>query len=434
MIFAKKTIVCVVGLGYVGLPLAAMFGKSGLKTYGFARTKTRIEELKKGYDSTNEVGRQQLLSSDVQYSNNPEIISKANFIIVAVPTPVDKAHVPDLTPVISASELVGKHIKKDSVVVFESTVYPGVTEEVCVPIIERESGLKCGEEWVIGYSPERTNPGDKEHTPDKIVKITSGMDRKSGLYIDSVYKKVITAGTFLAKNIKTAEAAKVIENTQRDINIAIINELALIFDKLDINTHDVLEAAETKWNFLKFKPGLVGGHCIGVDPYYLVYKAEMVGINPQLISAARRINDGMASYCASQIVKLLIAAGNKISGSKILMMGGTFKEDVKDSRNSKVAELIRELQDYGIDVYLYEPTLTYNELGGEFNIDKKHFIKDINKLKKMNGICFAVNHRKFSKLNLNSFKKLCTSSAIFYDIKGVYIDTPVQKYFTYKSL
>lgn len=434
MIFSKSPTICVIGLGYVGLPLAVMFGKSGLKTYGFARTKSRIDELKKNKDSTNEVTRKQLQSTKVEYSNDPEIIKKSNFIIVAVPTPVDSAHVPDLSPVMSASELVGKNLQKNSVVVFESTVYPGVTEDVCVPIIEKHSGLKVGKDWVIGYSPERTNPGDKEHTPDLIVKVTSGMDEKSGKYIDNVYKKVIKAGTFLAKDIRTAEASKVIENTQRDINIAIMNELAIIFDKLHINTSAVLEAAGTKWNFLKFKPGLVGGHCIGVDPYYLVYKAEMEGINPQLISAARRINDGMAPYCATQIVKLLTKTKIKISGSKILIMGGTFKEDVKDSRNSKVAELIGELQEYGIEVFLYEPHLAFEELGNEFHIDKKHYIKDLEKVKLMDGICYAVDHSEFKKYSLSFMKKLCKKKSIFFDIKSKFVDANESILFSYKNL
>lgn len=434
MIFAKKPVICVVGLGYVGLPLAVLFGKTKLKTYGFARTKSRIDELKKGHDSTKEVSTEQLLSSNVEYSNSPEIISKANFIIVAVPTPVDKAHVPDLTPVISASELVGKALQKNSVVIFESTVYPGVTEDLCVPVLEKFSGLVCGKDFAVGYSPERTNPGDKEHTPDMIVKVTSGMNRQTGEYIDSIYKKVIKAGTFLAKDIKTAEAAKVIENTQRDINIAIMNELSMIFDKLSIDTSAVLEAAGTKWNFLKFKPGLVGGHCIGVDPYYLVYKAEMEGYHPQLITASRRINDNMSSYSASQIVKLLIKANKQIAGSKILVLGMTFKENVKDMRNSKVAELVRELHEYGIEVFVYDPLIKYDEFEYKDLIDDKHFLKNLNISPTMDGICFAVNHQKFTRLTLRSLKNLCKESAIFFDITGTFTKTSVRNYFTYKSL
>lgn len=434
MNYSKQPVICLIGLGYVGLPLATLFGKTGLKTYGYARTKSRIEELQQGWDRTNEVSKEELKETTIEFSNDPSIISKSNFIIVAVPTPVDEAHQPDLEPVESASKLVGKYLQKDSVVVFESTVYPGVTEEICIPLIEKESGLKCGTDWVIGYSPERVNPGDKDNTLDKIVKITSGMDAESGDYIDSVYKKIITAGTFLAPNIKTAEACKVFENTQRDINIAIMNELSIICEKLGINTFDVLEGAGTKWNFLKFKPGLVGGHCIGVDPYYLVYKSEMEGYTTQLISAARRINDGMATRCANSMVKMLIQQGKQVKGAKLLIMGATFKEDVKDNRNSKVTELITELKDFGVDVYLHDPWLTHDELGHEFDIDEKHYVENIKDFNDIDGICYAVNHAVFQPYTLSSLHKLSSKNPIFFDIKGRFLHDKDTSLFAYKSL
>jgi UDP-N-acetyl-D-galactosamine dehydrogenase len=434
MKYAKKPTICVVGLGYVGLPLAVLFGKSDLKTYGFDLNKTRIQELKKNYDRTRETSKKELQETKIEFSDDPKIINKADFIIIAVPTPIDAAHQPDLSPVRSASQIVGSHLKKNSVVVFESTVYPGVTEDVCKPLIEKFSGLVCGKDWVIGYSPERTVPGDRAHTTDLIMKITSGMDNKSAKYIDAAYKKIIKAGTYLAKDIKTAEAAKVIENTQRDINIAIVNELSVIFNQLGLNTYDVLEAAGTKWNFLRFKPGLVGGHCIGVDPYYLVYKAEVEGYHPQLISVARRINDNMSAYCAQEIVKLLIKAGKIVNQSKILVMGATFKEDVKDTRNSKITELIKELRDYDIEVYLLDPLLSYEELRKDFLVDKDHFLTDFKNLKNFDGICYAVDHEKFRHIKLSTLLSICKKNPILFDIKGHFRNINTTQKLYYQTL
>lgn len=434
MTFNEKPTICVVGLGYVGLPLAYLFGKTDLKTYGFDVKEPRINELKNGTDSTRELSAEQLKETNIEYTTDPGVIAKSDFVIVAVPTPVDKAHQPDLTPVIKASETVGKNLQKNSVVVFEPTVYPGVTEEICVPIIEKLSGLKCGVDWSVGYSPERVNPGDKEHTTDKILKVVSGLDEATTDYIDKIYRKVITAGTFKAKNIKTAEAAKVIENTQRDINIALINELSQIFCRLNINTFDVLEASGTKWNFLNFKPGLVGGHCIGVDPYYLLQKAEICGYHPQLISVSRRINDDMSHYCADQIIKLLISSGKVINISKILIMGATFKENIKDNRNSKVAELINELKKFQIEVFVYEPNLKYEELGGDFSIDNEHFIEKIDNLNNFDGICYAVDHKDFSNYDLKKLREICNDNAILFDVKGKFAKSPEKNIFNYKSL
>lgn len=434
MKYQKHPVICIIGLGYVGLPLAVMFGKTELTTYGFARTKSRVDELRGGIDRTNEVSKKELRSSSVLYTNNPEDIKKCDFIIVAVPTPVDESHVPDLSPVLSASELVGKHMKKNTVVVFESTVYPGVTEELCIPLLEKASGLHAGEDFVVGYSPERTNPGDKDHTPDMIVKVTSGMNPEAGEYIDKIYKKVIKAGTYLAKDIKTAEAAKVIENTQRDINIAVINELAMIFDRLGIDTREVLAAAGTKWNFLKFKPGLVGGHCIGVDPYYLVHKAETVGYHPQLITAARRINDDMPAFCATQIVKMLIKNKTQVEGAKVLVLGGTFKENVKDMRNSKVMELIKELKEYGLDVFVYEPLVPYEEIEYKYLLDEETYI-DLSTFKeKVDAICYAVDHNEFKNITLSSLRKLSYGRSVLFDIPGRFYQDNDRELFVYKSL
>lgn len=433
MIYSKEPIICIVGLGYVGLPLAYLFGKTGLKTYGFDIKKERINNLKNNLDTNCELSKAELETTKVEFTDQPEVINQANFIIVTAPTPIDQAHQPDLSFVIGASEIVGKYLKKDSVVVFESTVYPGVTEEICLPIIEKNSNLKCGLDWTIGYSPERINPGDKQHTAELILKVVSGMDKSTTDFIDSIYKKIIKAGTYKAKSIKTAEAAKVIENAQRDINVAFINELSIIFNKLNLNTFEVLEAAGTKWNFLNFKPGLVGGHCIGVDPYYLLHKAEVVGYHPELISAARRINDDIPKYCANEIAKLLISSGKIVNESKILIMGATFKENIKDNRNSKVVDLINELKQFNIEVFIYEPNLTYEELDNGFKVDKEHYIPGLDNYN-FDGICYAVDHHQFQSYDLKKFKSYCSEKAIFFDIKGKFVKSTEAGLFNYKSL
>lgn len=363
--------IAIIGLGYVGLPLAAEFTKkyevTGLDIY-----QERIDELKRAEDRTLELTSEQLreaLDNGIKFTTNPEDIKACNIYIVTVPTPIDKHKKPNLTPLIKASETIGKVLKKDDIVIYESTVFPGATEERCVPILEEFSGMKFNEDFFCGYSPERINPGDKEHTVTNILKVTSGSTPEIGKKVDELYKSIITAGTHLAPSIKVAEAAKVIENTQRDLNIAFVNELSIIFNKLGIDTNAVLEAAGTKWNFLKFKPGLVGGHCIGVDPYYLTHKAEEIGYNPEIILAGRRLNDNMGVYVANQVIKLMIKKGQKIEGSKVLILGITFKENCPDVRNSRVIDVILELKDFGCDVDVYDPWANTEEVKQEYNID-----------------------------------------------------------------
>ena len=360
----------IIGLGYVGLPLAHAFS-SKYKVVGFDIAQWRIDELKNGIDRTLELDESQVneaIAHGMEFTNQLEEIADCNIYIVTVPTPIDKHKKPDLTPLIKASETIGKVLKKDDVVIYESTVYPGATEEECVPVLEKFSGLKFNEDFFCGYSPERINPGDKEHTVTKILKVTSGSTPEIAEKIDDLYKSVITAGTHLAPSIKVAEAAKVIENSQRDINIAFVNELAVIFNKLGIDTNAVLDAAGTKWNFLKFKPGLVGGHCIGVDPYYLTHKAQEIGYNPEIILAGRRLNDNMGVYVANQVIKLMIKKGHKIEGSKTLVLGITFKENCPDIRNSRVIDVIKELQDFGCDVDVYDPWVDSEEVKREYSL------------------------------------------------------------------
>lgn len=361
-------VICVVGLGYVGLPLALAFGRTTQTTYGFDVSQRRISDLKKGVDVTEEVTAEEIHSSKLIFTDQEEDLAKADFYIVAVPTPVNRGNQPDLRLVEKASAMVGKYLKAGDIVVYESTVYPGVTEEICAPILEVVSGLVSGQDFKLGYSPERINPGDKEHTLEKVVKVVAGQDKGSTEIIAKVYETVCKAGVFVAANIKTAEAAKVIENTQRDLNIALINELSLIFQRIGINTDEVLEAAGTKWNFLKFTPGLVGGHCIGVDPYYLVSKAEQLGYHPQVIAAGRRVNDYMPEFVAHETVKGMIAAGKHIQQSRVLVLGLTFKENVKDIRNSKIAGTISKLRDFGVMVDGHDPLLEEEEVKHEFSI------------------------------------------------------------------
>lgn len=413
--YTHGRIVSVIGLGYVGLPVAIAFGKIS-KTIGFDINTQRVDELKKGIDSTLEIAHEELNSSEVLYTSHIEDLKKADFHIIAVPTPVDHAHRPDLTPVYHASETVGKALKKGDIVVYESTVYPGVTEEECAPILERVSGLKCGVDFKLGYSPERINPGDKEHTFTKILKVVSGQDLETLNIVAEVYGSVVTAGVYKAESIKIAEAAKVIENTQRDLNIALMNELAILFDRMGIRTSAVLEAAGTKWNFLKFKPGLVGGHCIGVDPYYLTHKAEQLGYIPQVILAGRRINDSMAKFVTLRTIKEMIHAGHSIRGSTVTVLGLTFKENCPDLRNSKVAEIVAELMDFEIDVQVHDSMADPKEALREYQIELTPF----EALQPADAVIVAVAHNSYTKLSMQDLRKLLKRNPVLIDIKGVY--------------
>jgi len=418
-----KKIISVIGLGYVGLPLAVAFSEK-YKVIGFDINSERIKELKEGYDRTLEVSEKELKESierGIEFTSKLQDLKKANIHIVTVPTPIDKHKNPDLTPLIMASRSIGRILKNGDIVIYESTVYPGCTEEVCVPELERESGLKFNKDFFVGYSPERINPGDKEHTVKKIKKVTSGSTPEIAKEIDELYASIIEAGTHLAPSIKVAEAAKVIENAQRDINIAFVNELALIFDKLNIDTLDVLEAAGTKWNFLKFKPGLVGGHCIGVDPYYLAYKAKEIGYHPEIILAGRRTNDNMGIFVANKVIKLMIQKGHTIKGSKVLILGITFKENCPDIRNNKVIDVIRELEEFGVNVDVYDPWADKEEVKREYNIE---LIENGElRMENYDGIILAVAHKEFKeieeqlkdyRLNTNDYR------LIIYDIKGFF--------------
>lgn len=382
--------ISVVGLGYVGLPVAVEFGKTE-QAIGFDIDPKRIQELKDGWDRTNEVKDDDLAITDVLYTVDPEDLKQADFHIVAVPTPIDKAKQPDLSPVIGASKTVAGILKKGDIVVYESTVYPGATEEDCVPVLEEISGLKCGEDFFVGYSPERINPGDKEHTFKTITKVVSGQTPEILDIVAEVYESVVTAGVHRAATIKVAEAAKVIENTQRDLNISLMNELALIFARMGIDTRDVLAAAGSKWNFLPFDPGLVGGHCIGVDPYYLTYKASVLGYSPQVILAGRRINDGMGAYVANQVVKQLIKDGVTVKGSVVTMLGLTFKEDVPDLRNTRVTDIHKELLEYGIEVQIIDPEADPEEAVEEYDLS----LMDEKDLKPAQAVIFAVPHKAY---------------------------------------
>lgn len=410
----KRTI-SVVGLGYVGLPVAVAFGKVK-KTVGFDINSSRIRELRDYVDRTGEVSAEDLQSANILFTDRIEDLRLADFHIVAVPTPVDSANQPDLTPMLKASETVGRALKKGDIVVYESTVYPGVTEDECVPILERVSGLVCGPDFTVGYSPERINPGDKEHTFTKIQKVVSGQDDKTLEIVAQVYESVVTAGVHRASSIKVAEAAKVIENTQRDLNIALMNELALIFDKLGIDTNDVLEAAGTKWNFLKFKPGLVGGHCIGVDPYYLTHKAEKIGYIPQVILSGRRINDGMGKFIAQRTVKEMIRAGHNVLGATVTVLGLTFKEDCPDLRNSKVIDIIRELEDYGITVQVSDPLADPEEALRVYGVSLVPF----EKLKLAEAVVVAVAQKDYRKLSAGDIRSILNGSPLLVDVKGIY--------------
>lgn len=408
-------IISVIGLGYVGLPVAVAFGKVR-RTVGFDINGTRIKELQSGYDRTGEVTTADLQAADILFTEKLEELALADFHIVAVPTPVDNAHQPDLSLMYRASETVGKALKQGDIVVYESTVYPGVTEDECVPVLERVSGLVCGRDFKVGYSPERINPGDKEHTFTKIKKVVSGQDAETLEIVARVYESVVTAGVHRAASIKVAEAAKVIENTQRDLNIALMNELALIFDRMGIDTNDVLEAAGTKWNFLKFKPGLVGGHCIGVDPYYLTHKAEKIGYIPQVILAGRRINDGMGTFIAQRAIREMIHSGHSILGNTVTVLGLTFKENCPDLRNSKVIDIINELRDYGIHVQVCDPLADSGEAVHEYNVQ----LTPIAELKPAAAVIAAVAHHQFLDWSPQDICRYMGENPVLIDVKGMY--------------
>ncbi|WP_456342416.1 nucleotide sugar dehydrogenase [Thermovibrio sp.] len=412
----KREKIAVVGLGYVGLPLAVLLGRK-FSVIGFDIDPARVSELKRGYDRTEEVERERIEEAEIEFTTQPEKLREAKLIIVTVPTPIDEHKIPDLRPLKAATRTVGRNLSAGSTVVYESTVYPGVTEEICVPILEEESGLRYMKEFKVGYSPERVNPGDKNHTIEKIVKVVAGCDEETLELLSRIYGSVIEAGVHRAPDIKTAEAAKVIENTQRDLNIALINELALIFHRLGIDTRDVLEAAGTKWNFLKFEPGLVGGHCIGVDPYYLTFKAQEIGYHPEVILAGRRINDYMGKFVAESTVKLMIKEGKQILNSKVLIMGITFKENIKDIRNSRVIDIYRELQSFGVKPYIYDPHAEPEDVKKEYGVE---LLKSPKEKAPYDAVIVAVKHREFLNLEPDFFKEISISKPIIVDVKGIY--------------
>ena len=406
-----KVNITIIGQGYVGLPLAIEFGKK-YSTLGFDINSTRIDDLKKGIDHTNEATTEQIKSANqLTFSSNINDIKKCNVYIVTVPTPIDEFKTPDLEPLRAASQMLGEILKKGDIVIYESTVYPGCTEEVCVPLLEESSNLIFNTDFYCGYSPERIVPGDKINTLTTIKKVTSGSIPEIATFVDDLYNSIIIAGTFKAASIKVAEASKAIENAQRDVNISFVNELALIFDRVGIDTQDVLDAAGTKWNFLKYKPGLVGGHCISVDPYYLAYKAENLSYHPEVILSGRRVNDNMSSFVANKMIKMLIKAGKQIMGSKILILGVTFKENCPDIRNSKVADVYHELKEFGLEVEVYDYEANPKEVKQEYGI---HLLDEIKN--KYDGILLAVSHKKFSMINIESIKK--DAKTIVYDLKG----------------
>ncbi len=411
----KEAKLAVIGLGYVGLPIALEFAKK-IKVIGFDINQKRVDMMRNHIDPSCELSAADFEGADIHFTADINELKDAQFFIVAVPTPVDDHNVPDLTPVLKASETVGKVLKKGDYVVFESTVYPGCTEEDCIPVLEKMSGLKFKEDFKVGYSPERINPGDKEHTLTKIMKVTSGCDKESSKIIGEVYKIVVQAGIFEASSIKVAEAAKVIENTQRDVNIALMNELSKIFDIIGISTFDVLEAAGTKWNFLKFKPGLVGGHCIGVDPYYLTYKAESLGYKAEVILSGRRINDSMGKFIADKMVQSLALADKKVSQCKVLVMGATFKEDVSDIRNSKVVDVIKSLKAYSIHVDVVDPHADSEELQHEYGFSLTNKVM----ASSYDAVIAAVNHKAYMDFNESYFAELMNEKPILFDIKGMY--------------
>ncbi|MCF6242643.1 MAG: nucleotide sugar dehydrogenase [Bacteroidales bacterium] len=424
---SKEKKISVIGLGYVGLPIALEFAKN-VPVIGFDIKPERVEMMKNKIDPSQELSSEDFEGADIEFTDNPQDLKKADFHIVAVPTPINEHNQPDLTPLLSACKTVGQNIKKGDYVVFESTVYPGCTEEDCIPVLEKESGLKFPDDFKVGYSPERINPGDKEHTLTTIVKVVSGCDAEALDNIAKVYEMVVEAGVHRASSIKVAEAAKIIENTQRDVNIALMNELSIIFSRMNINTYEVLEAAGTKWNFLRFYPGLVGGHCIGVDPYYLVYKARELGYHPQIINSGRFVNDSMGGYIAKQLVKRIIGLQKDIRTAKVLVMGVTFKENVSDIRNSKVVDVINELKSYYIDVDVVDPYAKPEEVKHEYGIDMTD-VKD-----NYDAIVVAVNHKEYLDLNEEYFKQIMNGKGILVDVKGIYRNKINKDNFYYWSL
>ncbi|HIP69710.1 MAG TPA: Vi polysaccharide biosynthesis UDP-N-acetylglucosamine C-6 dehydrogenase TviB [Chromatiales bacterium] len=416
MLDLSESRIAVIGLGYVGLPLAVEFGKN-YPTLGYDINADRVKELKDGSDSTLEVDTDELAQAiHLEYSNNIEDMRASNIYIVTVPTPIDQSHQPDLQPLISASEMIAKVLKTGDTVIYESTVYPGATEEDCVPVLEEGSGLRFNQDFFVGYSPERINPGDKEHRVTTIKKVTSGSTPEVADFVDALYREIISAGTHKASSIKVAEAAKVIENTQRDVNIALINELALIFNRLGIDTEEVLKAAGTKWNFLPFRPGLVGGHCIGVDPYYLTHKAESIGYHPEVILAGRRINDEMGSYVVSQTVKLMIRKGIPVSKSRVLVLGLSFKEDCPDLRNTRVVDIVDELHQYNIDVDVYDPWADPKEALAEYDLR----LVDEPELEAYGAIILAVGHQQFKDIGIQSIRRYGKQEHVLYDVKYLF--------------
>ncbi len=408
--------VAVIGLGYVGLPLVVEFGKH-VRTIGFDIAQNKVDACLRGTDPSRELADSEMAAArHAVYTADATLLAEAEMIIVAVPTPVDEAHIPDFKPLIGASTTVGRNMKKGATVIYESTVYPGATEEVCIPVLERESGLKWKQDFFVGYSPERINPGDKEHTLTKILKIVSGDTPETLDRVAKLYERIVIPGVHRASSIKAAEAAKVIENTQRDLNIALMNELAIIFDKIGLDTSEVLEAAGTKWNFLKFKPGLVGGHCIGVDPYYLTHKADMLGYHPQVILAGRRINDGMAKFVAEQTIKQMIASGSYIKGARVNVLGLTFKEDCGDLRNSKVIDIIHELQSYGVEVHVTDAQADAEEAMHEYGVK----LVSWDALPRADAIVAAVAHREYAELSVDDMGKKLVKGGAFIDVKAAF--------------
>jgi UDP-N-acetyl-D-galactosamine dehydrogenase len=417
MVKFEEAVIAVVGLGYVGLPLAVEFARQR-RVVGFDTSKRRIEDLRSGHDDTREVSAENLASASMlEFTGDAQMLQGCNVFIVTVPTPVDSAKRPDLEPLRKASELVGTALRKGGVVIYESTVYPGCTEEFCIPILEKASGLRCNETFFVGYSPERVNPGDPSHRLTAIRKVTSGSTPDAARFVDELYRRIIAAGTYLAPSIKVAEAAKVIENTQRDLNIALMNELSLIFGRLGIDTQDVLDAASTKWNFLSFRPGLVGGHCIGVDPYYLTHKAQEIGYHPEIILAGRRINDGMGSHVAEQVVKLMLRRGLPVSGGRILVMGISFKENCPDLRNSRVIDVVSGLENYSAKVDVWDPWVDPEDCAKEFGFASS---ADAPTRNDYNAVVIAVAHDHFRKLGIDRIREFAKSDAIVYDVKGIY--------------
>lgn len=408
--------VAVIGLGYVGLPLVVEFGKH-FRTIGFDISKPKVESCKIGIDPAHELSEKEMrAATQAVYSSNPEILAEADFIIIAVPTPVDSAHIPDFSHLVSASRCAGKYMKKNTVVIYESTVYPGATEEVCIPVLEAESNMKWKSEFFVGYSPERINPGDREHTLTKIIKVVSGDTPETLDKVAELYERIVIPGVHRCSSIKAAEACKVIENTQRDLNIALMNELAIIFEKIGIDTTEVLDAAGTKWNFLKFKPGLVGGHCIGVDPYYLTHKAVTMGYHPQVILAGRRINDGMGKFIAEQTLKIMISCGSYIKGARVNILGLTFKENCADLRNSKVIDVINELKNYGVEVFVHDPNADPHEAMHEYGVN----LLSWNDMPRADAIVAAVSHDQFKSLSTEDYQKKLIKGGCLMDVKSYF--------------